>query len=234
MVNQKDIKLRSAEILLGVTWCLAYAPGSSNNQATLQALRQHFYHDQPCRDDLAEIVAAVRSLSGLTHPKTLPELQQYIADHPTLWQNKIGVVYGGATKIKPYVFDVPKLHEIRGASALLDNINLVDLPAFFHADNSAEKRFKACRSAEVNYCESVRTWLIEEGYGELREGLIHELIIYSTGGNILAFCPQELVMPLADAIEKRYTTETLVANSCAVGKTYTANLEFMRYSNSNV
>ena len=72
-------------------------------------------------------------LSGLKHPETLSELQQYIANYPVLWQNKIGVVYGGATKIKPYVFDVSKLHEIRGASALLDNINLVDLPAFFHA-----------------------------------------------------------------------------------------------------
>jgi CRISPR-associated protein Cmr2 len=129
-------------------------------------------------------------------------------------------VYGGATKIKPYVFDVPKLHEIRGASALLDNINLVDLPAFFHADESEEERFKACRNAETGYCTSVRDWLTKEGYSELKGGLIHELIIYSTGGNILAFCPQNLVMSLANAIEKRYTTETLIANSCAVGKTY--------------
>lgn len=39
----------------------------------------------------------------------------------------IGLVYGGATKIKQYVFEAPKLPEIRGASAILDRINLVDL-----------------------------------------------------------------------------------------------------------
>jgi CRISPR-associated protein Cmr2 len=232
MVNQKEIKLESMGISLGIAWCLAYAPGSSNNHETLEALRQHFYHGQPCRDDLAAIVAAVRSLSDLKYPETLAELQQQISESSILWQNKIGVVYGGATKIKPYVFDVPKLHEIRGASALLDNINLVDLPAFFHADTLAdtsnEERFKACydadnendRKIKADYCQSVRKWLIEEGYEELERSLIHELIIYSTGGNILAFCPQDLVVALADAIEKRYTTETLVANSCAVGKTY--------------
>ncbi len=224
MVNQKGIKLESTEILLGVAWCLAYVPGSSNNQATLEALRQHFYHDQPCHGDLAEIVVAVRSLFKLPYPDTAQDLQNVIQNvittHSRLWQKKIGLVYGGATKIKPYVFDVPKLHEIRGASALLDNINLVDLPVFFHAEESEEERFKACRNAGENYCKSVRKWLTDEGYEELERGLIHELIIYSTGGNILAFCPQDLVMPLADAIEKRYTTETLIANSCAVGKTY--------------
>ncbi|MHC5827975.1 MAG: type III-B CRISPR-associated protein Cas10/Cmr2, partial [Nostoc sp.] len=47
--------------------------------------------------------------------------------------------------------------------------------------------------------------------------LIPELIIYSTGGNILAFCPAAFVDDLANAIEKRYTEETLTANSCAVG-----------------
>lgn len=220
MVNQKDIKLESMGISLGIAWCLAYTPGSPNNQETLEALRQYLYHGQPCGDDLAEIVDAVRSLSSLEYPETLSELQQTIVDNPVLWNHKIGVVYGGATKIKPYVFDVPKLHEIRGASALLDNINLVDLPAFFHADASEEPRFQACRNAAEGYCASVRNWLMIEGFSELEDGLIHELIIYSTGGNILAFCPQDLVVPLANAIEKRYTTETLVANSCAVGKTY--------------
>ncbi|WP_339376875.1 type III-B CRISPR-associated protein Cas10/Cmr2 [Nostoc sp. 106C] len=47
-----------------------------------------------------------------------------------------------------------------------------------------------------------------------------ELIIYSTGGSILAFCPAAFVDKLANAIEKRYTHETLTANSCAVGDTF--------------
>ncbi len=208
------------QIQVAIAWCLVYAPNSPNNPETLATLRQHFYHDQPCGDHLAAMVAAVRSLSDLTHPETVPDLQQIITNHPILWQTKVGLVYGGATKIKPYVFDVPKLHEIRGASALLDNINLVDLPAFFHADQSNEERFKACRNADTNYCESVRTWLAAAGYRELAGALIEELIIYSTGGNILTFCPPDLVDLLADAIEKRYTTETLIANSCAVGKRY--------------
>ncbi|NOK59501.1 MAG: CRISPR/Cas system-associated protein Cas10, large subunit of type III CRISPR-Cas system [Chloroflexi bacterium AL-W] len=44
-----------------------------------------------------------------------------------LANHRIGLVYGGATKIKQYVFEAPKLPEIRGASAILDRINLVDL-----------------------------------------------------------------------------------------------------------
>ncbi len=216
------------QIQVAIAWCLTYSSDDPNPDRTLQALRSHFYDEQPCEGVLADIVAAVRSLSSLKHPETRAELQQYITHYPALWQNKIGIVYGGATKIKPYVFDMPKLHEIRGASALLDNINLVDLPAFFHADESEEQRFKACwdanteqdRQIKAEYCQSVRRWLSEEGYEALERSLIHELIIYSTGGNILAFCPQNLVASLANAIEKRYTTETLVANSCAVGKAY--------------
>lgn len=228
---EKMTKL-TKQIQVAIAWCLAYSLGNSNNDRTLQALRQAFYQNEPCDGHLTAIVAAVRSLFELSYelsyPNTVQDLQNIVTTHPTLWKNKIGLVYGGATKIKPYVFDVPKLHEIRGASALLDNINLVDLPVFFHADQSGEKPFKACYDADnledertkAEYCESVRNWLAEEGYGELRDGLIHELIIYSTGGNILAFCPQNLIVPLADAIEKRYTTETLVANSCAVGQTF--------------
>ena len=52
------------------------------------------------------------------------------------------------------------------------------------------------------------------------EALIPELLVYYKGGNILAFCPAAWVNDLADAIEKRYTHETLIANSCAVGATF--------------
>ncbi|MEN9223118.1 MAG: hypothetical protein Q6M04_11850, partial [Thermostichus sp. BF3_bins_97] len=52
-------------------------------------------------------------------PKTLQALQDL---YPEVWQqqSRIGLVYGGATKIKGYVFESAKLAEVRGASALLD------------------------------------------------------------------------------------------------------------------
>ena len=207
------------QIQVAIAWCLAYVHDQPNRE-TLQALRQYFYEGQPCNERLQPLVEAVEMLWDLPYPETIAQLQQQITDSQLLWQTKIGLVYGGATKIKPYVFDVPKLHEIRGASALLDNINLVDLPAFFSADLSEEERFTPCRHSGLEYCNEVRDWLRREDYGLLIDGLIHELIIYSTGGNILAFCPVDLVDMLADAIEKRYTTETLTANSCAVGKAF--------------
>jgi CRISPR-associated protein Cmr2 len=223
MTIQLQSQTAKSQIQLAIAWCLVYEANSAQNAATLEALRQHFYHNQPCRDDLAAVVTEVKALSDLTYPETIADLQTLIAHHPNLWQNKIGLVYGGATKIKSYVFDLPKLHEIRGASAILDKINLVDLPTFFHAEASDEARFSICHSAQLEYpayITSVLQWLQDNQYTQLRESLIPELIIYSTGGNILAFCPADVTTDLANAIEKRYTTETLIANSCAVGHAF--------------
>jgi CRISPR-associated protein Cmr2 len=82
--------------------------------------------------------------------------------YPNLWNQpgKIGLVYGGATKIKQYVFDEAKLPDIRGASALLDRINLVDLPAFFN--KSFESPSDKIQSQEV------RKWLDENFPGNPR------------------------------------------------------------------
>src|SRR3990172_3542439 len=44
---------------------------------------------------------------------------------------EIALVAGGATKIKGYVFESARLPEIRGASGLLDRINLTDVPSLF-------------------------------------------------------------------------------------------------------
>ncbi|QZZ23509.1 type III-B CRISPR-associated protein Cas10/Cmr2 [Leptothermofonsia sichuanensis E412] len=158
-------------------------------------------------------VENARQLNQLDYPKTLTDLKAYTETYPQLWQSQIGLVYGGATKIKQYVFEAAKLPDIRGASALLDRINLVDLPAFFQAEQSS--RFQQCRN-EPEYCSEVRAWL-EQDFPGLSQALIPELIIYSTGGNLLAFCPPAYGQDLANAIEKRYTQETLTANSCAVG-----------------
>ncbi|MDG2616078.1 hypothetical protein P7L53_07450 [Thermoleptolyngbya sichuanensis XZ-Cy5] len=154
-----------------------------------------------------------RQLNQLDYPKTPTDLKAYTETYPQLWQSQIGLVYGGATKIKQYVFEAAKLPDIRGASALLDRINLVDLPAFFQAEQSS--RFRQCQN-KPEYCSQVRAWL-DQDFAGLSQALIPELIIYSTGGNILAFCPPAYGQDLANAIEKRYTQETLTANSCAVG-----------------
>ena len=51
--------------------------------------------------------------------------------HSLNLKKQIGLVLGGATKIKGYFLESAKLPEIRGASALLDRINLEDVPALF-------------------------------------------------------------------------------------------------------
>jgi CRISPR-associated protein Cmr2 len=212
-----------SRIQIAIAWCLAYSPTQSRS-SVLQSLRNHFYQQQPCSADLQLSVNAATNLVSdeLAYPRTVTDLQVLIQSNPLLWDSKVGLVYGGATKIKQYVFELPKLQEIRGASALLDNINLVDLPAFFHAETETDSRyFSECQQAR-EYCTQIREgWLDQDQQLQgLSNALIPELIIYSTGGNILAFCPAALTNSLANAIEKRYTHETLTANSCAVGATF--------------
>jgi CRISPR-associated protein Cmr2 len=208
---------------IAIAWCLAYSP-EIDREAQLSALRGYFNNESSCKGDLQKIVEAVAILMSedLPHPKAIADLQLLIQEHPLLWNNRIGLVYGGATKIKQYVFESSKLQEIRGASALLDNINLVDLPAFFHGDEDlSNDYFPECKETK-DYCQNIRSvWLERDPqFKGLAKALIPELIIYSTGGNILAFCPEAMTNQLANAIEKRYTSETLTANSCAVGETF--------------
>ena len=206
-------------VKVALTWCLAWGDGLTPNFKIeqLEQIRQDITELDP---KIQELVTQVEKLLKIDFPKTL--------DFPTtkeLWQQntKIGLVYGGATKIKGYVFDSAKLPEVRGASAILDRINLVDLPAFFRGEES--DRFLECSKTKQSqeYCRKLRKDLIEiegESVSQLFKALIPELIIYSTGGNILAFCPAAFVDDLANLIEKQYTTETLAANSCAVGETF--------------
>ena len=125
----------------------------------------------------------------------------------SLNQNKqIGLVLGGATKIKGYFLESAKLPEIRGASALLDRINLEDVPVLFGRKIQDEKRFQRIR----------------EGFKQRTGDKLSapECIIYAAGGNTLAFAPTSVVHQIADEIERIYTHETLVANSVAVGDTF--------------
>ncbi|MGF1482367.1 MAG: type III-B CRISPR-associated protein Cas10/Cmr2 [Cyanophyceae cyanobacterium] len=207
---------------IAITWCLLWGRNTELNDAfrKLQSLREAILNNREPDDfELREVLTQVKTLLSFSNksfnpPKTKAELEKLVADYPYLQEAKIGLVYGGATKIKSYVFESADLQEIRGASALLDAINLVDLPAFFHGDTSG--RFPQCQEASA-YCHQVREWL-KSNFSHFSNSnvLIPELVIYSTGGNILAFCPAAFVDHLVDAIEKRYTCETLTANSCAV------------------
>lgn len=125
----------------------------------------------------------------------------------SLNQNKqIGLVLGGATKIKGYFLESAKLPEIRGASALLDRINLEDVPALFGREIQDKQRYERIRKG---FCKRTGHTLSAP-----------ECIIYAAGGNTLAFAPTSVVHQIADEIERIYTHETLVANSVAVGDTF--------------
>ncbi|MEG4941184.1 type III-B CRISPR-associated protein Cas10/Cmr2 [Microcoleus sp. F4-D5] len=193
-------------IATGIAWCLAWGDRREPQFeiGVLQEMRRALNSGEEVPEDVREIVDRVQELEKLEFPETLEELTELTKKYPVLWESKIGLVYGGATKIKQYVFEAAKLPDIRGASALLDRINLVDLPAFF---------------GEPQKSVSVSQWL-KESFPTLEAALVKELLVYYKGGNILAFCPAAFVDDLADAIEKRYSYETLTANSCAVGETY--------------
>jgi CRISPR-associated protein Cmr2 len=206
-------------IATGIAWCLAWGDKRKPqfDIGVLREMRRALNSGEEVPQDVREIVDRVRELLAIPEKISREEFPETITDlqnkYPNLWNQpgKIGLVYGGVTKVKQYVFEDAKLPDIRGASALLDRINLVDLPAFFN------------KTPESNlykfHFQEVRDWLDENFPGEpkLSEALIPEMIVYSTGGNILAFCPAAFVNELTDAIEKRYSYKTITANSCAVG-----------------
>ncbi|MEG4496219.1 type III-B CRISPR-associated protein Cas10/Cmr2 [Microcoleus sp. F10-C6] len=193
-------------IATGIAWCLAWGDKREPqfDISVLEEMRGALNSGEEVPPQVREIVDRVREMEKLEFPQTLEELTELTKKYPVLWESKIGLVYGGATKIKQYVFEAAKLPDIRGASALLDRINLVDIPAFF---------------GEPQKSVSVSQWL-KESFPTLEAALVKELLVYYKGGNILAFCPAAFVDDLADAIEKRYSYETLTANSCAVGETF--------------
>jgi CRISPR-associated protein Cmr2 len=130
-------------------------------------------------DEVRSLVDQVKELQSINENYIPVDLQQLQNDYPYLWKQtaKIGLVYGGATKIKQYVFENTNLTDIRGGSALLDRINLVDIPAFFKAETSPD--FPQYQKVQ-KFCQSVRQQLSSQ-FSELWNALIPELIIYSTG-----------------------------------------------------
>ncbi|MBD2494467.1 type III-B CRISPR-associated protein Cas10/Cmr2 [Nostoc sp. FACHB-280] len=207
-------------ITTAIAWCLAWGDEREPKHSleVLRQMRGALNQGIEVPEEVQALVKQAQELQGIDKnyfPQTLEELQTKYTD---LWNQNtpIGLVYGGATKIKQYVFESAKIQEIRGASGLLDRINIIDLPAFFGQKYNPDKNQPNLYTAQYN---EIQNWLNKNFPGEhkLSDALIPELIIYSTGGNILAFCPAAYVDELANAIEKRYTEETLTANSCAVG-----------------
>ena len=209
-----------ANMFTAIAWCLAWGDQLEANpdfEALRKALKsEHHKNGQieqtTLSEDAQSLLKMVRSLQSITSAADEAALQKYPRTSKALQERHselynvpttIGLVLGGATKIKQYVFESSDLQDIRGASALLDRINLIDLKAFF----------------DPAITSTIRDWF-EQTFSDLAKALIPELIIYSTGGNILAFCPAAYVHQLADAIEQCYTRETLTVNSAAVGDTF--------------
>ncbi|MBE9079035.1 type III-B CRISPR-associated protein Cas10/Cmr2 [Romeria aff. gracilis LEGE 07310] len=212
-------RVESQSIQIAIAWCLAWGDQAQPQVeiAVLYQMRQAMLGEGTMPEEMRSRLEQVRQLDALDYPQTLDQLQALADQYPELWKSRLGLVYGGATKIKQYVFEASKLQDIRGASALLDRINLIDLPAFFNQPPESQE-------FEPQFSKT-RQWLdrnspARDDFQSLTDVLIPELIIYSTGGNILAFCPAAYVHELSNLIEKRYTEETLTANSCAVGETF--------------
>lgn len=225
-VEQNSTTSQLDPLSIGIAWCLAWGEGREPQfeLSILEQMRQALSEgkEEEVPIEVRAIVEQLREFNSIPEKGLLNTLEELQQRYPDLWnqQTPIGLVYGGPTKIKQYVFESDKIQEIRGASALLERINSIDLPAFFG------KIYKKQKSSKFTaYCDAVKRWLDESYPPEknsrrLSEALIEELIVYSTGGNILAFCPAAFVNDLANAIERRYTEETLTANSCAVGDTF--------------
>jgi CRISPR-associated protein Cmr2 len=205
----------NTNMLNAIAWCLAWGDQRIPNpefQSLRELLQSGSFNAAAALPNLPDRAQAllnqVQTLQAIdtaalhdSYPHSLDDLSDRYSDLSN--QPAIGLVLGGATKIKQYVFESANLQTLRGASALLDRINLIDLPSFFNPAVDS----------------TVRPWFATQ-YPDLANALIPELVIYSTGGNILAFCPAAFVHDLANAIEQCYTRETLTANSAAVGDTF--------------
>ena len=229
-----SISLNSSRIQTAITWCLAWGENIEPQQPKkVQQWRDALSKgQQPADAEWEQVVAQVRALSELCVEGNRPSRAEIVNFASQQSVGSVGLIFGGVTKVKSYVFESADLQAVRGASALLDRINLIDIPALFHADKTTHfedcSQHKLCRQAP-QYCDLVRKeisdWLAKTNRPEkshFLEALIPESIIYATGGKILAFCPVAYTSVVADAIEQRYAHQTLTANACAVGQAFSA------------
>ena len=215
-----------------IAYCLGYDNGFRCDKETLNRLRLSALTATWKDDDLGEIYNAVWDGLSPIEPKAdgdvceqivhaaktvaakrIPvDSQKMFATHPLkqyadLKVRQVGLISGGATKIKGYVFESAKLPEIRGASTLLDRINIEYLPALFGRKSGEDPE----------RLEEIQNNFMERSGHSLSA---QECIIYSAGGDCLAFTPASTVHDIADEIERIYSQETLIANSVAVGEVF--------------
>ena len=209
-----------------ITYCLAYDHWrQSPNSETLGRL---LGGELPRTDDerlLNQMIQLARLVAQESPDSTNAEepqihLQRIQEAAAALGNPKVALLMGGATKIKQYVFESARLPEIRGASGLLDRINLYELPALFAKQPSWLREFDAGQPDSPEKAEAdqlvaqVRTWF--QGRYNVEPPDCEECIIYASGGEVLAFAPLKLAVALTEAIEGLYTQQTLSANSTAV------------------
>ena len=212
-----------------IAYCLGYDNGFRCDNKTLDRLRlsaltatwkddglNDIYDALWCEDSPIEPKAdgdvceqIVHAAKTVASKRICVDSQEMFATHPlkhyaNLNIRKVGLISGGATKIKGYVFESAKLPEIRGASTLLDRINIEYLPALLGRKSREDLK----RSEDVQEDFRERT-----GHSLAAQ----ECVIYSAGGDCLAFTPASVVHDVADEIERIYSQETLLANSVAVG-----------------
>jgi CRISPR-associated protein Cmr2 len=147
----------------------------------------------PNYDSLLRELNKLLSTSDSQSSSEIEKLHRKFLDLLGDTPSKVGLISGGATKIKEYVFEASRLPEIRGASALLDWVNDTALNQLWHD--------------ELPYAGADRN-------------AAHPAIIYAGGGSFLAFAPADRAHELANKIEQTYTKFTLTANSVAVAETF--------------
>jgi CRISPR-associated protein Cmr2 len=161
---------------------------------------------------MAHVVAGAQSKEAESKPEFKEAFNEGL--YAKMQSTKIGLVLGGATKIKEYVFESAKLPEIRGASSLLDYINLQLTPALFNYPKDEEK--------DIDYPKDLARL---KKYDHLKPqieslALVPECLIYANGGEFLAFTPFSQANQVAFVLEQIYAIETLTAQAVAVGDTF--------------
>ncbi|GIV96504.1 MAG: hypothetical protein KatS3mg057_1161 [Herpetosiphonaceae bacterium] len=176
-------------------------------------LEQGEYPDPAGMGDLERLLTLAHLAAS---PRREIDSRDAFSTHPLATDDlRVELVYGGATKIKGYVFESARLPEIRGASAILDHINRIDLPALWGQEPALDT---PCAERQRQRYDQVRRWFAETfGMSPLDAP---ECVLYAGGGNILALAPAGWGHRLATAIERRYTEETLVANSVGVWESF--------------
>ena len=94
----KDRNKSSIEI--AYAWCLAWGSELQPqvDVKVLHQMRQAILNGDEVPEPARSYVQQAQELNKLPYPQTLNELKALSDNHPKLWNSRIGLVYGGATK----------------------------------------------------------------------------------------------------------------------------------------